>query len=128
MVSPEDAPQRIVRLNEENTGLSNQRTLLAWYRAAISSIALSVGVGKIVPSVATVSAELWNALGAVFALLAAVLVIAGMRSYRRMRLILYAIADDREHRDEPDPDGLFIVGIVIVLLAVGCGLLVALGH
>lgn len=128
MVSPEEAPQRIVRLNEENTGLSNQRTLLAWYRAAISSIALAVGVGKIVPSVATVSAELWNALGAVFALLAAVLVIAGMRSYRRMRLVLYAIAEDREHRDEPAPDGLFIVGIVIVLLAVGCGLLVSLGH
>lgn len=65
-------------------------------------------------------------LGGAFALLAIVLVLAGIRSNRRMRATLSVIAGDEAHRDEPGPDGLLLVGVGLIVLAALSGALVVL--
>lgn len=116
--------ERVVRLNEENAGLSNERTLLAWYRTSLSAMALAVGVGKIVPSLDKNSSDWWLALGAAFALAAAVLAGAGLGSYHRSRRVLTAVADDDGAIAEPTQGWLPIFGALLGLLALGCAALV----
>ncbi|MFN8113198.1 MAG: DUF202 domain-containing protein [Solirubrobacterales bacterium] len=124
--SPEAVMPTIIRLNEQDAGLSNERTLLAWYRAAISALAMSVAAGKLVPSLAQGTSELWLAAGAVFAMLAVAFTFAGLRSYRAMRITLAATAGDAGEEDEPAAGALPAIGAGIITLAVICGLLVAL--
>lgn len=122
--TPAEPMARVVRLNEENAGLSNERTLLAWYRSSLSAMGLAVGVGKIVPALDKGASDWWLALGALFALVAALLAGAGLGSYHRSRRVLAAVAGDEEATGQPAQGRLAIFGALLVLLALSCAALV----
>jgi putative membrane protein len=71
------------------TRLANERTYLAWWRSALTALAVAVGTGRIAPGLAGGAVWPYRALGAAFALLGAVL--AGC-AYVRQRNIERAIS------------------------------------
>ena len=66
------------------TRLANERTYLAWLRSALTALAVAVGAGKIVPSVADVSSWPFELVGAGFAALGVALVVFGVRRFVRV--------------------------------------------
>src|SRR5205085_2045984 len=72
------------------TRLANERTYLAWLRSALTGLAVAVGAGKIVPSVANVARWPFELLGAGYAALALVFVAAGLRRFVRVEQSLEA--------------------------------------
>jgi putative membrane protein len=66
------------------TRLANERTFLAWLRTGLTSLAVAVGAGKIVPGVTHVTRWPFELLGAGFAALAVVLVAYGALRYSRV--------------------------------------------
>lgn len=63
------------------TRLANERTYLAWLRNALTALAVAVGAGKIVPNLGHVTQWPFELLGAGFAILAVVFVVAGIRRF-----------------------------------------------
>jgi len=63
------------------TRLANERTYLAWLRSALTSLAVAIGAGKIVPGVADVSKIPFELLGAGFAVLALIFAVGGARRF-----------------------------------------------
>jgi putative membrane protein len=51
------------------TRLANERTYLAWWRTGLTSIAVAVGVGRLVPDVSEVTRWPYEVVGAGFGLL-----------------------------------------------------------
>jgi putative membrane protein len=70
------------------TRLANERTYLAWLRSAMTALAVAVGAGKIVPSVADVTNWPFELVGAGFAILAVVFIAAGSRRYMQVERAL----------------------------------------
>jgi putative membrane protein len=75
MVEPglEDATRR--------TRLANERTYLAWLRTGFTAIAVAVGTGKLVPSVAHLTRLPFELAGAAFALLGVAGIAYGAKRY-----------------------------------------------
>jgi putative membrane protein len=63
------------------TRLANERTYLAWLRSALTSLAVAIGAGKIVPGVADVESWPFELLGAGFAVLAVIFIVGGARRF-----------------------------------------------
>ena len=62
------------------TRLANERTYLAWWRTGLTSLAVSVGLGRIVPDVANVTKWPYETVGACYGILGvAFMVIAHLR-------------------------------------------------
>ena len=74
------------------TRLANERTYLAWWRTALTALAVCVGVGRLVPVVAKGSHWPYELLGAGYGVLGLGFVVAG---YRRTREIERALDDGR---------------------------------
>ena len=72
------------------TRLANERTYLAWLRSALTALAVAVGAGKIVPSVADVTRWPFELLGAGFAVLALALILYGALRFVRVEEALEA--------------------------------------
>jgi inner membrane protein YidH len=72
------------------TRLANERTYLAWLRTALTSLAVAVGAGKIVPNLADVTRWPFELLGAGFAILAVVLVALGLRRFLKVEAAVQA--------------------------------------
>jgi len=72
------------------TRLANERTYLAWLRSGLTALAVAIGAGKIVPSVADVEQWPFELLGAGFAVLAVIFVVVGVRRYVRVERSLDA--------------------------------------
>jgi putative membrane protein len=72
------------------TRLANERTYLAWWRSALTALAVAVGTGRIAPGLAGGAAWPYRALGAAFGVLGAVL--AGC-AYVRQRNVERAVAE-----------------------------------
>ena len=70
-VSVEDATRR--------TRLANERTYLAWWRTGLTSLAVGVGAGKLIPEVAGGTAWPYEALGVGYSVLGLVFVLYGYR-------------------------------------------------
>jgi putative membrane protein len=70
------------------TRLANERTYLAWLRSALTALAVAVGAGKIVPSVSDVTPWPFEVLGAGFAVLAIVFVVAAAHRFVRVEAAL----------------------------------------
>jgi putative membrane protein len=51
------------------TRLANERTYLAWWRTGLTSLAVAVGIGRLVPEVSDVTRWPYEVLGAGFGLL-----------------------------------------------------------
>jgi putative membrane protein len=59
------------------TRLANERTYLAWWRTGLTALAVCVGVGRLVPSVATGAHWPYEALGVGYGLLGIAFIAAG---------------------------------------------------
>jgi putative membrane protein len=81
------------------TRLANERTYLAWWRTGLTSFAVSLGVGKIVPVLSNAEEWPYQVLGAGFALLGILCVGYGFRRERAVEAAIergdYAAADSR---------------------------------
>jgi putative membrane protein len=71
------------------TRLANERTYLAWWRTGLTSIAVAVGLGRIVPGVTNVTRWPYEVVGAGFGLLGVAFILVG---YTRVRGIERALA------------------------------------
>jgi inner membrane protein YidH len=73
---PDDATRR--------THLANERTYLAWWRTGLTSLAVALAVGRIVPELAGGDAWPYATLGAGYAVLGIVLIAYGSRRQREV--------------------------------------------
>lgn len=107
---------------QRRTLMAAERTLLAWLRTGLAVLAVSVGVGKIVPDLAGADdAKAWAILGGSYAVLGAAIVIYG---FWRARKLDRAIREGRwiALRD----DVMWVIGGISVLLGVATAVLIAI--
>ena len=72
------------------TRLAAERTWLAWWRSGIAAATAAVGVGGVVPSLVDGERTPYVVLGAAYALLAAVIFVAGALRQRQVERALDA--------------------------------------
>ena len=81
------------------TRLANERTYLAWWRTGLTSFAVSVGAGQVVPALTDAARWPYVAVGIGFAVLGLIFVAYGFRRLRDVDAAIargeYARADDR---------------------------------
>src|SRR5215475_10386512 len=71
------------------TRLANERTYLAWWRTGLTSIAVAIGIGRIVPGVENVTRWPYQVVGAGFGMLGVAFIAVG---YARVRIVERALA------------------------------------
>jgi putative membrane protein len=105
------------------TRLANERTYLAWWRTALTSFAVSIGVGRLLPALTGATRWPYVVVGAGFALLGVALVALALRRQREVERAI----DRGEfvHPDERLLAGLTAVGVVLGLALLA---LIVLGH
>jgi putative membrane protein len=96
------------------TRLANERTYLAWWRTGLTSIAVGVGIGRLVPAHSSVERWPYELVGAGFGLLGIVFLVAGLR---RTRAVEHAL-DRRTFAP---------VSVVLLALLVAAGIALAVG-
>ncbi len=67
------------------THLANERTYLAWWRTGLTCLAVSLGGGKLVPSISHQTRWPYELLGTGFALLGLAFIVYGLRREREVR-------------------------------------------
>src|SRR5262245_10434271 len=81
------------------THLANERTYLAWWRTGLTCLVVSLGAGKLVPSISDQARWPYEILGAGFALLGLFFIVYGLRRQREIREAVrraeFAHPDDR---------------------------------
>ena len=70
------------------TRLANERTYLAWWRTGLTSIAVCVGLGRIVPGVSDVTKWPYQVVGAGYGLLGIGFIAVGHLRIRRVEVAL----------------------------------------
>jgi putative membrane protein len=105
------------------TRLANERTYLAWWRTGLTSLAVAVGVGKIVPGLSNVTEWPYQVVGAAYGVLGiGFMVIAHLR----VRAVERAVdAGTFARLDQRLGTGLLAVGVLIGSATVA---LVIFGH
>lgn len=105
------------------TRLANERTYLAWWRTGLTSLAVALAAGKVVPDITnTESTWPYQVIGAGFALLGVACISYGLRRERHVEQALL-----RGEFVAPDPAvalGMTIAGVVLglavfLLMAIG---------
>jgi putative membrane protein len=110
------APERGVEDATRRTRLANERTYLAWWRSGLTSFAVSLGVGKLVPELSDGSDWRYVALGVCFALLGLAFIGLG---YLRFRAVNVALDEGRwSELSDRIAGGLAAVGIVLAIVTV----------
>lgn len=96
------------------TRLANERTYLAWWRTGLTSFAVSLATGKLVPELSDGPSWPYTALGVVFALLGSFFVFYALRRQRAVERAvdegIYVAPDERVLA------ALSIVGVVVGVL------------
>jgi putative membrane protein len=100
------------------TRLANERTFLAWWRTGLTSFAVSLGAGRIVPAVAGGPQPLYSVVGVLFAALGVFLIAYGRQ---RGREVDEAISEGRYQRADER-----VMTITAVLAGAGGLLLIVL--
>lgn len=81
------------------TRLANERTYLAWWRSALTALAVAIGAGRIAPGLAGGSVWPWRVLGAAFGVLGISMAWCGVVRHRNVERALdggeYAPLDER---------------------------------
>jgi inner membrane protein YidH len=103
------------------TRLANERTYLAWWRSALTALAVAIATGRIAPGLAGGAEWPYRALGAAFAVLGAVL--AGC-AYVRQRNVEQAIARS-DYAPLDSRVALGLAAVTVVLAAATIGLVLA---
>jgi putative membrane protein len=97
------------------TRLANERTYLAWWRTGLTSLAVALAAGKVVPDLTTTeSTWAYEAIGAGFALLGVTCIAYGLLRERRVERALL-----RGEFVAADPGmqlGMTVVGILLGLV------------
>jgi putative membrane protein len=70
------------------TRLANERTYLAWWRTGLTAIAVSVGLGKVVPGVTDVTKWPYELVGAAYGVLGVLFMVL---AHVRMRIVEAAV-------------------------------------
>ena len=104
------------------TRLANERTYLAWWRTGLTSFAVSIGAGKVVPALTTGSRWPYEAIGAAFAALGVAFIVY---AFLRQRAVDSALS--RNEFAPPDQRMVIVLTIVGTLLGVAVTLVVGLG-
>src|SRR5262249_61612582 len=73
----------------KRTRLATERTYLAWWRTGLTSIAVAVGLGRIVPGVTDVEKLPYELVGAGYGILGVAFIAVG---YARVRIVERALA------------------------------------
>jgi putative membrane protein len=102
------------------TRLANERTYLAWWRTGLTSLAVSLAAGKVVPSLTHTARWPYAIAGAGFAILGVMCITYG---YRRERQIDQALQEGRfapiERRANMILTGLgALLGLLVLVLIV----------
>jgi putative membrane protein len=104
------------------TRLANERTYLAWWRSALTALAVAIGTGRIAPGLAGGENWPYRVLGSGFGLLAAVIAVC---AYTRQRNVERAIANGGYA--PLDPRVALVLAAVTVVLALATVALVVSG-
>jgi putative membrane protein len=99
------------------THLANERTYLAWWRTGLTALAASVGVGRIVPSLAHQTRWPYAILGAGFGLVGIVAIAYG---FVRQREVREAVEVGRFKH----PDDRVLAALTVATVILGAALLV----
>jgi putative membrane protein len=67
------------------TRLANERTYLAWYRTGLTSLAVCVGLGRVVPELADVDSVWYQVVGAGYGVLGIAFIAAGFSRARNVQ-------------------------------------------
>jgi putative membrane protein len=93
------APQEDARDAARRTRLANERTYLAWWRTGLTSLGVSLGIGRVVPELAHGSNWPYETIGAGFGLLGIAFIGYGYRRQERVEAAVreggYAPLDQR---------------------------------
>jgi inner membrane protein YidH len=108
--------EREVQDAARRTRLANERTYLAWWRTGLTSLAVCVGLGRIVPGVTGVTKWPYEAVGAAYGIVGvAFMVIAHMR----MRSVESAVdAGGFAHLDQRLARAMLLVGAALGIATV----------
>jgi putative membrane protein len=101
------------------TRLANERTYLAWWRTGLTSFAVAIGAGKLIPALADVASWPYTVLGVGFAVLGIAFVAYG---FRRQMLVERAVR--RGEYVRPDERLIAVLAAVGVVLGVFLAVLV----
>lgn len=115
-VQPPSGPDTPVEASDASrrTYLANERTYLAWWRTGIATLAASIAVGRVVPSLTHQTRWPYTVLGAGFALVA---IVTLAYAYIRQRNVREAISrGDFSHPREEVLFGLTVAGVLLGLL------------
>jgi putative membrane protein len=99
------------------TRLANERTYLAWWRTGLTSLAVSLGTGKLVPALTDESRWPYVIVGVGFALLGVAFIAYG---FERQRAVERAIARGEYVR----PDERVIAALTAIGVLLGLALLI----
>jgi putative membrane protein len=99
------------------THLANERTYLAWWRTGLTCLAVSLGTGKLVPSLSHETRWPYAVLGAGFAILGLVFIAYG---FTRQRAVEAAVMRGEFER----PDERFIAFVTLFGVLLGAAVLV----
>jgi len=81
------------------TRLANERTYLAWWRSALTALAVGIGTGRIAPGLTGGAAWPYRVLGAAFCVLGVAFACCAFARHRNVERALatggYATLDDR---------------------------------
>jgi putative membrane protein len=106
------------------TRLANERTYLAWWRTGLTSLAVALAAGKVVPDLTDTSSTWpYQAVGAGFALLGIACIAYGLRRERQVERALL-----QGEFVPPEPAMAFGLTAAGILLGVGVFVLMATGH
>jgi putative membrane protein len=98
------------------TRLANERTYLAWWRTGLTSLAVAIGIGKIVPGVSSVTKWPYEVVGAAYGLLGVAFMLV---AHVRVRSVERAVdAGSFARLDERLGTAMLLVGAVLGLATV----------
>jgi putative membrane protein len=81
--APEPEPTQAVDASRR-TRLANERTYLAWWRTGLATMAVAIGVGRLLPAVTKGDTWPYAALGVAFAALGVILIAYGFKRLREV--------------------------------------------
>jgi putative membrane protein len=99
------------------TRLANERTYLAWWRTGLTSIAVSLAAGRVVPQLSHKTAWPYEIVGAGFAVLGVACIV---NAYQREREIDRALREGRFANMDPRSTKILTAfGVVLGILTLG---------
>jgi putative membrane protein len=106
------------------THLANERTYLAWLRSGLTSVAVGLGVAKIIPDLADAGTT-WPyvALGTGFCLLGILMIAVGIQRMRRVTRAL-----DHGEFGPLDERAAVLLGSLTIALGLATMVIIAFGH